>query len=160
MAKTRASSSVVIHAPLQWVWELVADIEGSPAWQTGLIDVHVLERDDEGRATMCESESDAKVRTVRSIVRLSYEPPTRLTWTQEKGELKSIEGNWTLEDLGRGQTRATYAVVVDPGMMLGMIFRGPLGNLLRDILVSSRADELKRVAEGAELTGESVGVRD
>ena len=42
-----------------------------------------------------------------SIVRCSYSGPTRLDWGQEKGELKSVEGSWELEDLGEGRTGAT-----------------------------------------------------
>ena len=147
MGTIMASSDAEIHAPLERVWEWVADIERSPTWQAGLLEVRVHERDGEGRATVCESKSDAKLRTVSSVVRLAYDAPTRLTWTQERGDLKSIEGSWELEDLGRGRTRATYSLIVDPGMVLGMVFRGPLASLARDMLVSSRPGELKRVVE-------------
>jgi hypothetical protein len=82
MGKILASSSIEIAAPLHDVWERVADIEGSPEWQAGLLEVRVRERDREGRATVCESRSDAKLRTVTSVVRLAYDAPTRLTWTQ------------------------------------------------------------------------------
>jgi uncharacterized protein YndB with AHSA1/START domain len=146
-----ASSDVEIHAPLERVWECVTDIERSPTWQAGLLEVRVHERDDEGRATVCESRSDAKVRTVNSIVRLAYDAPTRLTWTQERGDLKSIEGSWVLEDLGRGRTRATYSLEVDPGGVLGMVFRGPVASLARDMLVGSRPGELKRAVEETQV---------
>ena len=150
MGKILASSTIEIAAPLQRVWEHVADIEGSPAWQEGLLEVRVRERDREGRATVCESRSDAKLLTVTSVVRLTYDAPTRLTWTQEQGDLKSIEGSWELEELGRGGTRATYSLSVDPGLVLGMVFRGPLASLARDMLVGSRPGELKRAVEANE----------
>lgn len=150
MGKIIASSTIEIAAPLHDVWERVADIEGSPAWQDGLLEVRVRERDREGRATVCESRSDAKLLTVRSVVRLTYDAPMRMTWTQERGDLKSIEGSWELEDLGRGRTRATYSLSVDPGLVLGMVFRGPLATLARDMLVSSRPGELKRAVEASE----------
>ena len=150
MGKIIASSTIEIAAPVQQVWERVADIEGSPAWQDGLLEVRVCERDVEGRATVCESKSDAKVRTVTSLVRLAYDAPRRLTWKQEQRDLKSIEGSWELEDLGRGRTRATYSLVVDPGGVLGMVFRGPLASLARDMLVGSRPGELKQAIEATE----------
>jgi hypothetical protein len=96
---------------------------------------------------VCESESDAKVRTVKSTVRFVYDGPTVLTCRQEKGELKSVDGSWRLEDLGSGRTRATYDLEVDLGRMLGMVIRGPLVDLLRGTLVRSRAGELKRAVE-------------
>lgn len=147
MGTLTGSSTAEIDAPLEDVWALVADVERAPEWQGGLKELWALERDGEGRATLCESETDGKVRTIKSTVRFSYDPPTRLSWTQEKGELKSVEGSWVLEDLGDGRTRATYALEVDLGRMLGLVIRGPLVDLLRGMLVNARAGELKQAME-------------
>src|SRR5947209_19409888 len=133
------SSTEEIAAPLDQVWAVIEDVESAPQWQGGLKAMRALERDAEGRAMLCESETDAKVRAVRSTVRFSYSPPQRLSWTQEKGELKSVNGSWQLEDLGDGRTRATYAIEADLGRMLGMVIRGPLVDLLRQILAGARA---------------------
>lgn len=108
----------------------------------------VLERDDEGRARLCEAETDAKVRTVKSIVRFEYESPTALRWTQVKGDLKSVDGRWDLEELDDGRTRATYWIQTDLGRVLSMVVRGPLVDLLREMLAGARAGELKRAIEG------------
>jgi ribosome-associated toxin RatA of RatAB toxin-antitoxin module len=132
---------------LEEVWKLVEDVEKSPDWQGGLKDVEALERDDEGRATVVESSSDAKVRTIKSTIRFTYDGPSRLSWTQEKGELKSVDGSWQLEDLGGGRTRATYSLDVELGRMLGMVIRGPLVDGLRGMLVNARAGELKQAIE-------------
>ena len=142
------SSTEEIKAPLERVWELVEDVESAPQWQGGLKAMRALERDGEGRAVLCESETDAKVRTVRSTVRFTYDGPTRLSWNQEKGELKSVEGSWELEDLGDGRTRATYSIEADLGRMLGMVIRGPLVGVLRDMLAGARAGELKSWVAG------------
>jgi hypothetical protein len=147
MANLTGSSSAEIDAPLERVWGAVADVEGAPEWQGGLKALSVLERDGDGRAVLCESQSDAKVRTIKSTVRFRYEDPDRLTWRQEKGELKSVDGSWELVDLGDGRTRATYSLDVDLGRMLGMVIRGPLVDLLRQMLAGARADELKRHVE-------------
>jgi ribosome-associated toxin RatA of RatAB toxin-antitoxin module len=149
MPPITGSSSAVINAPLDRVWALVEDVEKAPEWQGGMKAIHVLERDSDGRATLCETESDAKVRTVKSTVRFEYEAPTTLSWTQEKGELKSVEGSWQLEDLGSGRTRATYKLDADLGRMLGMVIRGPLVDLLREMLAGARAGELKRAIEAS-----------
>ena len=148
MAKLNGTSSAEIDASLQEVWALVEDVERAPDWQGGLKAMHVLERDDENRAILCETESDAKVRAIKSIVRFEYQPPTALRWTQVKGELKSVDGRWDLEELDDGRTRATYWLEVDLGRMLSMIIRGPLVDLLRSMLVNARAGELKRTIEG------------
>ena len=70
-----------------------------------------------------------------------------MAWRQEKGELKSVDGRWELEDLGGNRTRATYSLEVDLGRMLSLVIRGPLVDLVRGMLVSARAGELKRAIE-------------
>jgi ribosome-associated toxin RatA of RatAB toxin-antitoxin module len=149
MASITGSSTAEIDAPLERVWEVVEDVEDAPNWQGGLKALRALERDGEGRAIVCESDNDAKVLTVKSTVRFQYDGPTLLSWRQEKGQLKSVDGRWELEELADGRTRATYALEVDPGRRLGMIVRGPLVDVLRDVLAGARAGELKRRVEGA-----------
>jgi ribosome-associated toxin RatA of RatAB toxin-antitoxin module len=144
------SSTAEIDAPLDRVWALVEDVEIAPEWQGGLKALRAVERDDAGRAIVCESESDAKVRTIKSTVRFTYDGPTKLTWKQEKGEMKSVDGSWTLEDLGDARTRATYALDLDLGRVLGLVIRGPVESAVRDMLVKARAGELKqRIESGA-----------
>jgi ribosome-associated toxin RatA of RatAB toxin-antitoxin module len=147
MANITGSSTADIDAPLETVWALVENVEIAPDWQGGLKAMRAVERDGDGRAIVCETESDAKVRTVKSTVRFNYAGPTTLTWNQEKGELKSVDGRWELEDLGGNRTRATYSLDVDLGRMLSLVIRGPLVDLLRGMLVSARAGELKQRIE-------------
>ncbi len=147
MGKITGSSTEEIDAPIGEVWAVVEDVLSAPEWQDGLKDMEELERDAEGHVTLVESSNDAKVRTIRSTVRFAYDGPTRLSWTQEKGELKSVDGDWELEDLGDGRTRATYNLEVELGRMLGMVIRGPLIDVLRGQLVNARAGELKKRVE-------------
>ena len=149
MGRIAGEASTEIEAPLDQVWAVVADVESAPEWQGGMEAVNALERDGQDRATLVETETDAKVRTIKTKVRFSYDPPTRLSWTQEKGDLKSLDGSWQLEDLGDGRTRATYAIDSDPGRVLGMLIRGPVEDMLRGVLVNSRPGELKKRVEGA-----------
>src|SRR5436305_7152703 len=83
MANLTGSSTAEIDAPLEEVWALVEDVERAPDWQGGVKGIHALERDEQGRAVLCETESDAKVRTIKSTVRFEYEEPTTLRWTQQ-----------------------------------------------------------------------------
>jgi len=147
MATISGSSTAEIDAPIGQVWELVEEVEKAPDWQGGLKDMEALDRDANGRAIRCESHTDAKVRTIKSIVRFTYAGPTSLAWRQEKGDLKSVEGSWELEDLGGERTRATYSIEVDLGR-IGLLIRGPLVDVLRGQLAGARAGELKRAIEG------------
>jgi uncharacterized membrane protein len=148
MGTIKGDRSVEIDAPVERCYEIAADIENAPDWQGSLKDVEVLERDGERRPLVVETQSDAKVKTVRARLRFSYDPPTGIRWVQEKGDTKSLTGSWRFEDLGGGRTRATYALEADPGRMLGMLLRGPAETKVRDFLVGNAADGLKEKAEG------------
>jgi carbon monoxide dehydrogenase subunit G len=144
------TSTAEIDAPLDTVWALVEDVERAPEWQGGTKGMTALERDDEGRAVRCEVAADMKVRTVKTIVRFNYDAgPTKLSWSQEKGDLKSVDGSWELEDLGDGRTRATYRIEADLGRILGTLVRGPVEGAIRDMLAGARAGELKQTVEGS-----------
>lgn len=149
MAHMGGTASAEIEAPVEEVWEVVEDVLSAPDWQGGLVSMSALERDSEGRPTLVETESDIKVKHVKTRVRFSYEPPTRLSWSQEKGDLKSVEGSWTLKDLGGARTRATYTLDGDPGRVLGMLIRGPVEAAARAMLVNARPGELKTRVEGS-----------
>jgi len=143
----KGDRSVEIEAPIERCFEIAANIEAAPEWQGSLQDVEVLERDDQKRATLVETKSDAKVKSVRALLRFSYDEPKRIEWVQEKGETKSLHGWWDFEDLGGDRTRATYALETDPGRILGMLLRGPAEAAVRDFLLGGAADGLKRQAE-------------
>ena len=105
MGQIGGVASAEIKAPIDEVWAVVEDVETAPAWQEGLEGMEVLARDGDGRVELANSQSDAKVRTVTTRIRFSYSKPTSVRWEQEKGDLKSLVGEWVLEDLG-GRTRA------------------------------------------------------
>ena len=88
MGNITGDRSVEIEAPIERVFEIAADIAGAPEWQGSLKDVEVLERDADKRASLVETESDAKVKTVKARLRFSYDEPTSITWVQEKGDTK------------------------------------------------------------------------
>src|SRR3954469_3298458 len=107
MGNITGDRSVEIEAPIERVFDIAADIENAPEWQGSLKDVEVLESGADGRAEVVETESDAKVKTVKARLRFSYDEPTRIDWTQEKGDTKALKGWWDLEDLGGNRTKAT-----------------------------------------------------
>ena len=147
MGLIKGERSAEIDAPIERCFEIAADIENAPDWQGSLQDVEVLEKDADGRAELVETKSDAKVKSVSARLRFSYTEPTEVRWVQEKGDTKSLEGWWKLEDLGGDRTRATYGLSADPGRMLGMLLRGPAEGKVRDFLLGGAAEGLKKKAE-------------
>lgn len=145
MSGLEGESTAEIDAPIDKVWNLIADVERAPDWQGGLNALRAVQHDDDGRVVLADTENDGKVRTIKGRVRFTYEEPTRLSWVQETGDVKAVNGSWELVDLG-GRTRARYHIAVDMGR-IGLIIRGPLVGLLREQLAGARAGELKRQVE-------------
>lgn len=147
MGTIEGSASTEIEAPIAAVFAIAADVEGSPRWQPEIKLAECLERDADGNQVLLRMQTDAKVRRLGSTMRFSYEPPNRIAWVQEDGDLKSVAGHWQLEDLGGGRTRASYWMEVDLGRVLGMVIRGPLVGVLRGQLVDSMPGKLKGFVE-------------
>lgn len=147
MGKIDGTASIEIEAPIAAVYEAAADVEASPRWQPEIKVAECLERDGSGNQVLVHMETDAKVRRLSSDIRFSYEEPGRISWAQEDGDLKSIEGSWELEDLGNGRTRATYWLEVDLGRTLGLLIRGPLVGVLKGQLVNNMPERLKGFVE-------------
>ena len=147
MGTITGSASTEIEAPIAAVYAVAADVEGSTRWQPEIKVADCLERDGDGNQVLTHMETDAKVRRIGSDLRFSYEEPGRISWVQEDGDLKSVEGSWELEDLGNGRTRATYWLEVDLGRKLGLLIRGPLVGVLRGQLVDTMPEKLKRFME-------------
>lgn len=149
MSAISGRASVDVDRSIDEVWALVADVERAPDWQGGLDRLEPIERDAEGRPTLCVSETDAKVKVIKTRVRFDWSAaPGRLSWTQEKGDLKRLDGAWILEDLGDGRTRVTYELDGDPGRMLGMLIKGPVEGQIRKLLVEQRPGELQAALAG------------
>ena len=148
MGAMSGSASTEIDAPMDAVWAVVEDVATAPEWQKGLDTITVLERDERGRAVQCETTTDAKLKVFTARVRFSYTSPSELTWTQERGDLRSMEGSWQLEDAGDGRTRATYTLDGDPGVLMGRFLKGALEARIRSILIEGRPGELKARVEG------------
>ena len=147
MGKIDGEASIEIEASIAEVYRLAADVEASPRWQPEIKVAECVERDGAGNQVLVHMETDAKVKLVKNEMRFNYEHPTRIGWSQEAGELKSIKGSWELADLGDGRTRATYALEVDLGRVLGMVIRGPVVGVLRGQLVETMPEKLKRFVE-------------
>ena len=147
MANLEASWTVDIDAPRDRVFAVAADVPSSPDWQPSLKTVETLETDDEGRATLVDTEADAKVKTTKQRLRFSYEEPSGMSWVQEKGDLNSLEGSWEFTELPDGGTHAVYALQADPGRMLGMLLRGPAEGKVKEFLTKGAAEGLKQQVE-------------
>ena len=75
------------------------------------------------------------VKKTKSTMRFRYDPPNGLSWTQEKGEVKSLDGRWELTELRRKPHQGRlHPLDFDPGRMLGLLSRGPVEGKVKEFL--------------------------
>ena len=68
-----ASWTVEIEASRERVYAVAADVPASPVWQPALETVETLESDEQGRAILVDTSSDAVVKKTRQRLRFSYD---------------------------------------------------------------------------------------
>jgi hypothetical protein len=148
MGTISGSAATEIKASIDAVYAVAADAEGAPRWQPEIQVAECLERDGDGNQVLVRVETETPIKRLVSTLRYSYDSPTRISWEQEDGDLKSVVGSWEFEQVG-DLTKATYELAVDPGRMLGMALRGPVVGVLRGKLVESMPDKLKTFVESS-----------
>lgn len=126
MAKTR--QEVIIRAPIQRVFDVIADYERYPEFLPEIKAAHVLSRQD--GVSLVRFELELIMRIVYSL-RLLEDPPHSVRWFLEEAKIMSSnEGAWKLESLDAQSTRAIYDIDVG---LLGLI----------PVSVSNRVSEVK-----------------
>jgi uncharacterized membrane protein len=138
MGSSQAEHAEVIAGSPAACLEALLDFESYPEWQTAVQDVTVRE---DGAV---EFRVDAKVRTIHYVLRYHAEPPSRLWWEYVEGDARDVSGEYLLDDLGDGTTRATYRLDIDPGRFVP----GPVRKLLTEGVMRSSVRDLKRRVEG------------
>jgi hypothetical protein len=111
-----------------------------PEWQSAVKSAEVLEA---GSDPVVEFRIDAKLKTVRYVLRYHPEPPARLWWEYVEGDVRSVAGEYALDDLGDGTTRATYRLEIDPGRFVP----GPVKKALTEGVMRTSVRELKARVE-------------
>src|SRR6476660_5329252 len=104
MGTISGSAATEIDAPIEDVHAIAADGEGAPRWPPEIQVAECLERDADGGQLRVRMETETPVKRLSSTLRYAYQAPTRISWAQEEGDLKSVRGSWELEDLGGGRT--------------------------------------------------------
>ncbi len=128
-----SSKEVVVDAPIDVLWGVVADYARYPEFVPGLHAIHVRPV---GAEKHVEYELDIGVKRVRYTLRMAEEPPRRLSWTLVSGDLMKVSnGSWDLTPEG-ARTRARYTVEVQ-------VSKPPL---VPQAVVDRIADELNRIS--------------
>ncbi|MGH2630098.1 MAG: SRPBCC family protein [Actinomycetota bacterium] len=141
-----AEGSIVIDAPLEDVMEVIEDYEAYPEW-ADVRWVEVRQRGEGGRATEVAFEVDVPV-LGRAAYTLSYQyapGDTGLSWTtsEARGAIRDIRGEYLLHDLSEAETRVTYRLAVE----LGVLVPGFLRSEGAKRVIENALEKLKRRVE-------------
>lgn len=139
----RAKHTAIAAAPVQACFDAITDFASYADWVGSVKSVSVLE---DGPEPLVEFRVDAKVRTIRYVLRYHMEPPQRVWWDYVEGDAKSVEGEYRFEpDPASGGTRLTYELAIDPGVFLP----GPVKKILVEHVMKGSVDDLVRRVEAA-----------
>ncbi|HWH31334.1 MAG TPA: SRPBCC family protein [Egibacteraceae bacterium] len=106
--------SILVKADADTIMDVIADFDAYPDWQPDFKSVEVLETDDDGWATKVRFVLDAMIMTTSYTLAYTY-TDTSMSWHLVEGEqVRKVDGSYTLEDAGGGQTKVTYQLEVDP----------------------------------------------
>ncbi len=132
MADQTIERMVVDGSPAR-CFEVVADIERYPEWVADLKEVHVHERDEQGRASLVSFRAGAFGRSTSYTLFYDYsQAPAELRWVQRDGDLTSrLDGIYRFAAAPEGGTEVTYQLAVELRVPLpGFIKRRAEGNII------------------------------
>lgn len=119
-----ATRSIVINAPMDKCFAVIADVERYPEFLPEVKEIKVSNK----KGNELDAHYKAEViKVIKYTVHLKLEAPNKISWTFVDGEfMKDNKGGWVLEDAGGGQTKATYTVEISVGPLVPKAVLTPL----------------------------------
>ena len=132
-----------LDAGVEAVWSVIGDVAAYAEWMSLVRQAAIIEIDDRGRPVLVESENDAKVKTVRVVLRYAYDEGRAVSWHSESGDVRVLDGILEVSGAGAGRSRVTYRLSVDPGRRLGLLLRGPIVDQVRERILGGTLADLR-----------------
>jgi hypothetical protein len=141
-----AEGSIVIEAPLEDVMEVIEAYEAYPDW-ADVRTVDVRQRGEGNRATEVAFEVDVPVLGKAAYtLKYQYAPgDTGVSWvtTEARGAIRDIRGEYLLDELSESETRVTYRL----GVEIGVLVPGFLRTEGAKRVIENALEKLKRRVE-------------
>jgi ribosome-associated toxin RatA of RatAB toxin-antitoxin module len=137
-----------IKASAEEIMEVITDFNSYPKW-TDFKSAKVLKKDKQGRGSEVRYEMKAPVIGEVKLT-LSYKYKANdggVSWTSKdiEGGIKSIKGQYDLQELDEDETKVTYKTTVEPGIKVpGMLRRQAERQIIKQALDGLK----KRVEQG------------
>jgi ribosome-associated toxin RatA of RatAB toxin-antitoxin module len=138
----QATEQMMVSAPAERCFAVVADFERYPEWAADIKKVEVIERDAQGRATRVSYRAAAFGRSTSYTLSYDYaSAPRRLSWVQVDGDLtRRLDGEYVFEPGDDGETEVTYHLAVDLRLPIpGFVKRRAEGRIVHTALRELKA---------------------
>jgi len=121
----QTSSSIVVNASPSSVMAVIADFPAYPQWAKGVMTADVVAGQPGERAERVFFELDVPPIKDEYTLAYTWDGDREVTWTLVSGKmLRSLDGAYTLRDLGTGSTEVTYRLALDVVIpLIGMLKR-------------------------------------
>jgi uncharacterized membrane protein len=144
----QAREQVRVDASVEQCFATLVDFDSYPEWAGDLKEVHVVETDPDGRATIVEFRAAAMGRSTTYQLRYDYsDAPNRLGWDLVTGDLpRELDGAYVLTPTDDGAaTDVVYELAIDLVYPIpGFVKRRAEGRIIKTAL-----GELKARVEGS-----------
>ena len=109
-----AEQMVIAGTPAHCI-EVVMDLERYPEWVPDLKEVHVLSRDEQGRASVVSFRAGAFGRSTSYVLAYDYSnAPDEISWIQKEGDLTNrLDGRYRFLVTADGSTEVVYELAVE-----------------------------------------------
>jgi hypothetical protein len=105
----RIHAAIDIPAPADRIWKAMTDCQYAAKLVTNVTRCRVLQSGSNWDIREHVTKGNMILPTLRNVFRSDYEPYRRIRFKRVDGDLKAMEGQWTLTGLEEGKwTRVTY----------------------------------------------------
>ncbi len=144
----RTAETMVIAGTAERCFSVVTDVEAYPQWVADVKEVHVLERDEQDRASVVSFRAGAFGRSTSYVLAYDYSgAPEEVAWMQKDGDLTNrLDGRYRFTPVGDGTTEVHYELAVELRVPIpGFVKRRAEGHIIHAAVRDLKA----RVESGA-----------
>jgi ribosome-associated toxin RatA of RatAB toxin-antitoxin module len=112
-------AAILLDAPVATVWDVMVDCPRAPEFVPGMRECRVLEHAADHETIRHRVKVSALLPEVTYVFRADYRKHETIDFVRTGGDLKEMEGHWTLTALDGGRrTLVRYSVYLDPGFLV------------------------------------------
>ena len=124
--------SIMIHRPIEEVFDYVSNLQNGPQWQTGLFEVRRITQGSLGISSQFASVRKFLGRKLESVVEIvAYEPNSKLAIKSPSGSVP-FEEHYLFEPTAEG-TRLSTELELHPSGLMGLAEPMIAGSLKREM---------------------------